>query len=57
MGCTTCGGGAAAAAAAAENEVKFEVTLPSGETRILNDHDSRVAITMAGGGERREIKK
>jgi hypothetical protein len=56
MPCTTCGGGAAAAAAA-ENEVKFEVTLPNGETRILNDHDSRVAMTMAGGGERREIKK
>lgn len=53
MGCKTCGG----AQTPAEPEVQYEVTLPNGETRILNDHDSRVAMTMAGGGERREIKK
>jgi hypothetical protein len=55
MGCSSCGGGAAAASSVPET--KFEVTLPNGEKRILNDHDSRVAMTMAGGGERREIKE
>jgi hypothetical protein len=35
----------------------YEVTLPNGEVKVLNDHDSRVAMTMAGGGERRAVAK
>lgn len=52
MGCPTCGGGIKPS----EPEQMYEVTLPNGEKRILNDHDSRVAMTMAGGGERTPVK-
>jgi hypothetical protein len=51
--CQTCGGNKAAAAPAD----MYEVTLPSGEVRTLDDHESRVAMTMAGGGTRKLIKK
>ena len=37
-------------------EQMYEVTLPSGERRTLNDHDAKVAITMAGGGVKRPIR-
>lgn len=37
-------------------EQMYEVTLPSGERRTLNEHDAKVAITMAGGGVRRPIR-
>lgn len=56
MGCKTCGGGASAQASA-EPETMYEVTLPDGEKRVLNDHDSRVAMTMAGGGSREKVTK
>lgn len=52
MGCKTCGG----AQVPAEPEQQFVVTLPNGEKRILNDHDSKVAMTMAGGGTREPVK-
>lgn len=56
MPCSSCGGGAAAAAASAPEQM-FTVTLPNGEVKTLNDHESKVAITMAGGGHREPVKK
>lgn len=46
-----CGGGTAK-----QPEQMFEVTLPTGERRTLNEHEAKVAITMAGGGTRRPIR-
>lgn len=43
-----CNGGATPAAP----EGQFEVRLPSGETFTVNsEHEARVAITRAGGGD------
>lgn len=45
-----CNGGAAAAAAASQQQ--YEVKLPSGESFTVNsEHEARVAITRAGGGD------
>lgn len=39
-----------------KQEQMYEVRLPSGQTKTLNQHDARVAITMAGGGEMRPVR-
>jgi hypothetical protein len=47
-GCNGGGGGAGGAAASQQYEVK----LPSGETfTVSSEHEARVAITRAGGGD------
>jgi len=47
--CGCNGGGATQQAAPAQ---QFEVRLPSGETFTVNsEHEARVAVTRAGGGD------
>lgn len=47
--CGCRGGGAAAETGQAQ---QYEVRLPSGETfTVNNEHEARVAITRAGGGD------
>ncbi len=37
-------------------EQMYEVRLPNGQVFTLNQHDAKVKITMAGGGDMRPIK-
>jgi hypothetical protein len=47
-----CRGGSATQENTGQNMQQFEVRLPSGESFTVNsEHEARVAITRAGGGD------
>jgi hypothetical protein len=50
-----CRGGSAETVNTGQNMQQYEVTLPSGESFTVNsEHEARVAVTRAGGGDFRK---